>query len=235
MRTAWLTLPLVLCMTWSDTLLAQEEDPGSTPAEGGGFEGLAGLLEEEEDGPRPAAEEELPTGVMGYVKEPALFNTRPLRPEVAAGKVLSFVLGGTLAAVGGHLWGPKVALEGVPDNLDTARSKPLGIAATLTSFLYFVPLCCWVPLGLPLCVFTLVPVYGWVVGGVLLAAWSGLQCLCVGLPINGTTSFFNWWVFPRAILQAYSDGWDGPPPEPKKKAPTQRPARGRPGVLEDDD
>jgi hypothetical protein len=129
-------------------------------------------------------------GAWDYIKMGMGFDAVEMADEVASGHLMEKLAGGCLPMVGGHLWGPRVAFADPPETPSAAIV--VGVISTVMGV---------IQLGMiPIALLAWVPFYGWVLLGIPLLLWL------IYAVIN---SYFQWWVFPRALQLIYSDAYAG--------------------------
>lgn len=129
--------------------------------------------------------------VLDYLKRSFGFSALDVPEQVRAGAVTEHILGGLLAPIGGHIWGPWITYQDAPEWSRSAMV--LGIIAMAVG-LAWTPLLSvvWVP---------------WI-------GWIGVSFVILCVMAAGAA--FNLWFMPRAIQLAYSDTYNkGPAAQPK--------------------
>lgn len=123
----------------------------------------------------------------------------PLHPAVLDGAAAAWLVGALTAALGGHIWAPRVFFKDMPSGHASQQAMILGAVATGLAYLFVI--------NLALHVFTTfwwwVPYLGWIGGSAVQVGLLFLDALVLGALL-----VLEFLLFPRAVQLACSDAYD---------------------------
>lgn len=207
MRASWLVGMLAGSLLCSEAALAAPVKPLVAHGQGSVAPGLE-LVKKKKKEKEKEESDEGERDWMEYLKMSFTFNDEEVSEVVADGRIVEHLLGGFLAAFGGHIWAP--TLMAYKDVEQPSAAMWIGVISTVHAWMF-----------LPLLLWWAIPYIGWFTGWLPFMLWAGVNIA------------LQFWFLPRALQFAYSDASGGPGAgggsgdgdAPKKKAKKKPPKK----------